>query len=263
MNAKTETTPALAMVNDAAVNAVQQTMATRALVATNIANAYEIDSPEMVEAAMEDLRDWKRRADDTETERKSFTDPLNAIIKRLIDAPRAYIDDLRNGERILKAKILAYQQAEEARAAQARRAAEQRALEERRAFEAAEREAERKAQEALQAGNVEAHTAACDAVEFVREQRELAEVAPIVAHVAPVTKAAGTSTRANWKAEVTDFKALVIEAAKRAEAGDEFLLGMLAVDQKQLDVAAKAMKNNLNIPGVRAYNNASLAVRAK
>lgn len=259
MNAKTETT----IVPSEVAAAGQQNVAAEASQALAIAQAYVIDCPEMYEAAADELKDIKAKYNRIDAARKKITQPMDAAKKAVMDFFRAPLENLEKAERSLKGSMLAYQQAEATKAAKAQREAEQRAAEERRALEAQQREAEKKAQEAMRAGDTSAAQAAVEVAEAVREQRELAEVAPVAALATAAPKASGISMRDNWKARVDDFKALVIEAAKRAQDGDDFLLSMLEPNQSALDVAAKGMKAHLNIPGVTAYNDQTIAARSK
>lgn len=69
-------------------------------------------------------------------------------------------------------------------------------------------------------------------------------------------RAAGVSSRDNWCAEVTDLHALV-----KAVAKNKNLLPLLEANMPALNAQARAMKDALVIPGVRAVNKGSLAVR--
>lgn len=259
MNIKTETT----IIPGEVVAAGQQNVASEAQQALVLAEAFIIDSPEMYEAAANELRDIKGKYDRIEAARLNITRPIDASKKAVMDFFRSPLEKLEKAGKLIKASMLTYQQAEQKKADDARREAEAKAQAEQRALEAAQRETEQQLEGALQSGNVEAYAVACEAVETIREQRELAEVAPTRMVIGAAPKAKGTSTRDNWQAEVFDFKAFVIEAAKRAEAGDEFLLSMLEANMSALNTAAKSMKQHLSFPGIRAVNNQSIAVRAK
>jgi membrane peptidoglycan carboxypeptidase len=74
--------------------------------------------------------------------------------------------------------------------------------------------------------------------------------APVIA--APVQKTAGISTRSNWTAEVVDLMELV-----KAVAAGTHPLSLLQADTAKLTQMAKALKSELNIPGVRAVENVS------
>lgn len=60
----------------------------------------------------------------------------------------------------------------------------------------------------------------------------------------------GVSYRDNWRAEVTDLLALV-----KAVAAGKITLDALMPNEVWLNVQARALKNSLAVPGVRAVNN--------
>jgi len=78
--------------------------------------------------------------------------------------------------------------------------------------------------------------------------------------VAPTyQKAAGTSVRANWSGEVTDFKLLVKAAAKDAK-----LLSLLEINQPALNAMARIHEATLCdvVPGTRGVNKGAASFRA-
>lgn len=243
----------------------------------NLALAIKVDSPEMYEIAGDELRGIVTRRKQIEELRLSITRPMDAAKARVMDLFREPTDRLGQAESLLRDEMSAYQRAEREKAEALRREAEAKAAAERaeqerqqREAEAAQRKAQAEAEEARKAGDAEAAAAAEAAAveaaadaEEAQEQIELADIAPPqpIATIAP--KAAGVSTRQNWKAEVIDFKALVLAAAERAKAGDDFLLGFLLPNDKALGMAAKSMQRKLVIPGVRVYAEDVLSVRRK
>ena len=62
-------------------------------------------------------------------------------------------------------------------------------------------------------------------------------------------KPTGISTRVNWKAELVDIKALC-----KAVADGTWPVNLVAANMPALNQMARAAKNNLNIPGVRAIS---------
>jgi len=86
--------------------------------------------------------------------------------------------------------------------------------------------------------------------------------APVTAVAPPLPptyqKAAGVSTRENWKAKVTDIKKLCAAVAK----GTVPITYVLPNDSA-LNARAKSDKGTLNIPGVLAYNEPIVAGRTK
>lgn len=276
--------------------------ATRALQiaeqAYETAMSVEIDSPEMFQMAGTELQSVKARAKQIEDLRLSLTRPLDESKKRIMDLFRHPLARLEEAEGLIRKGMLTFQQAEREKQERARREAEETARRERerleaerRAAEAAERQAreqaaaaqratEEAAAAARKAGDEEAARAAEEANRIAQEEAraaaaaaaavaehaaaeiELAEIAPVAIAVIDQPKAVGISTRQNWKAEVTDLRALVIAAGKLAESGDTTLLGYLEANTKALGQVAKALKNQARIPGVRVYAEEGLAVRA-
>lgn len=242
-----------------------------------LALAVKVDCQEMYAVAGDELRSIVTKRKAIEELRLSLTRPIDLAKARIMDLFRAPTDRLAKAEQLLRGEMTRYQAEERAKAEAARREAEakaaaERAEQERIAREASEaqRKAAALAEASRIAGDLEAAKVLQEAVavqreiaEAAREQVELADIAPptMIATIQP--KAAGVATRKNWKHELTDFKALVLAAAKRAEAGDDFLLGFLLPNDKALGTAAKSMQAKLSIPGVRVYAEEGLSVRRK
>lgn len=230
-----------------------------------IALAVQIDCPEMLDVASDELRNIVTRKKQMEELRMSITRPMDAAKQRVMDLFRAPTDRLGQAESLLRDEITRYQRELREREEAARREAEARLAAERAEAEKREREAMEAAAVAQAAGDTEAAVEAAMAAEEAREQREIAEFAPppaaAIALASP--KPAGISGRKNWKHDVVDFKALVLAAAERAKAGDDFLLGFLLPNDKAIAASAKSMQKQLTVPGVRVYVEESLAVRRK
>lgn len=243
----------------------------------SIALAIEVDSPEMLDIAGEELRGFVTRRKQMEEMRLSITRPMDAAKAKVMDLFRVPLDRLGQGESLLRDGITRYQRAEREKAEAARREAEAKAQAERaeqariqREAEAAERKAREEAEAARKAGDAKAAAAAeaaaaeaATAAESAQEQVELSEIAPPAPPAVVAHKAAGIGTRQNWKHEVTDFKALAFAAVDSARAGNGFLLGFLLANDKALGTAAKSMQRKLVIPGVRVYAEDILSVRRK
>ena len=80
--------------------------------------------------------------------------------------------------------------------------------------------------------------------------------APIAPVVAPPTyeKSSAVVMRDNYKGECYDLHALI-----KAVAKDKSKLNLLQVNQPALNAMARALKETMNIPGVRAYNDRTVA----
>ena len=155
-------------------------------------------------------------------------------------------------------KIRAEEVAKIQREADARQAEELRRTEEE--LRAKQADAERQKAEAEAAGDsakaAELATIAAgikDAADWAKEdaaikQDEAAIITAPTVHV-PETKVSGISTRDNWKGRVTN-KMELIKAVAEGRASEALLL----VDESELNRRAKALKNELNVPGCEAYN---------
>lgn len=204
------------------------------------ARAYQIDSQEMRDMAGDDLQQIKRLQKSIEGQRLELTAPLNAVVKRINDLFRPPKDWLDEAERMLKGAIIGYDQAQAEKAAEEQRQRDDAVRAERERLAAG-------AEKAREAGRVEEAQAMAQVAEMV--------IAPPV--TVPVQKTAGISTRSNWTAEVVDLMELV----KAVAAGTQ-PLSLLQADTTRLTQMAKALKAELNIPGVRAVENTIISARA-
>lgn len=81
-------------------------------------------------------------------------------------------------------------------------------------------------------------------------------VAPVV-QAAPIAKPAGVSVRENWQAEVVDFERLV-----KAVSEGKVSSAVLEPNMTTIRAMAKAMKDKTNIPGIRVWNEGTVAYRS-
>lgn len=236
-------------------------MTTRAQSALAMVNSMVIECQDTYELAADELKAIKVKAKALEDQRTSITGPINKALKAVNDLFRGPGDYLAQAEKIIKNKMLDYTTEQEriAAAERARVEAAVRVERERLAREAAEAEAKAQAEAAalIAAGNTEkaAEVQAAAAIEAA-SMTATAEVmtAPVIA--APVAKVAGVSTRSVWKAEVTNKAALVAWVS----ANPQFL-NLLDVNASALNQMAKAMQDTMQIDGVRAFEEKSLASR--
>jgi hypothetical protein len=178
-------------------------------------------------------------------EREAVVDPYVAdalaLHRRACARRSALIAPLESAKAIVSDKVLAY-------GALARREAELKRIE----LEAAARKEEerRKRADAFAAAKAgDKATAAAIRAEPI--------VAPRIAVAPETAKVSGTTERTTWKAEVTDLAALVEHVAQHPE-----LLYLIEPAESSLNAIARAQRDKLNIPGVRAFEVRSLASRA-
>lgn len=235
-----------------------------------VAQSYVIDSPEMAEAAADDLGQIKARLKALDEQRKSITKPLDEAKARIMDLFRKPQQLLDQAERTLKSALITWQEAERQKAEAIRRAQEESA---RKIREEQERQAREAAEAAVKAeADAKAAAAAGDAEKAAELQAEAeqqaqaavvaAETAETLQHMAPVAvaapaKLAGVSTREEWKCECTDLMALV-----KAVAAGQASIELLSFNQAEANKRAKALRSEFKVPGVRVFPITNLAARA-
>ena len=166
-------------------------------------------------------------------------EPAHRVWKQVVAAQRACTDPTEEQEGRLRRLVGRWEDEQERlrrTEAEARRATQE-------AAERAEREA--------QATVAEAQGAQAEA-EAIRNAPST--VPPVT--VMPAPKARGVSRRESWKAEVTDLHALV-----QAVAAGDVPMQAITADMSFLGKQARALKDALAYPGVRAYNEPTAVVR--
>lgn len=189
-----------------------------------------------------------RRAAET---RKTITERMapgkkaaHAAWREWCDLEKQLLDAVAGAETIAKQKIVAWDEE-----CERKRQEEQRRLEE----EARKRAEEEKLAAAVAA---EQEGAAPEEVEAILEEPEIA--APVYAPPS-YQRAQGLSRpRDNWKAQVTSLPALIKYVAAHPEFSH-----LLQPAMPQINALARAQKNMLNIPGVRAFNDKNIAIRGR
>lgn len=179
--------------------------------------------------------------------RTLFYNPYQSLLER----KRSVVDSPSRAVKSAKDRLIRYDRDMQAKADNEARikAEEQRRAEEARKLElAADAETAGMSEQAVQAILTAPSTAPT----------------PVVQSSTP--KIAGQSSRESWKAEVFDFPALVVEAARRfvkSKGKDKELFAYLEFNQVALNNQAKTHHAELVnvIPGVRGVNSGTLAIR--
>lgn len=235
-----------------------------------IAPTMEIDSDEMVNELTGMLGRISTVQNAMERERKERKAPLLETGKWLDDGYNPMIQTLGSLIAQGKAKLTAYnnakiaaQRAAEAAAAEARRReAEEAARKEAEAIAAAKKLVEDAAALHEQGSEQVAQAMASDAMAAVDTARRDAATAAAAVYAAPVrTAPAVKGASEQWSAEVTDKAALIVHIAKKIEAGDLSLVGLLEVSTSALNALAKLQKQHLSLPGVRPVVTNRIAIR--
>lgn len=221
-----------------------------------VANAYEIDCPEMAECAADDMNAWAGKVKELNETRLSLTRPLDESKKRIMELFAAPIATAQSAVDQLKRNLLAWNQKEAARIAAEREAAE---AERRREEEEARKQAaalEAQKQEAIATGDA-------DLLDELEEKSMIVEKAasavlfapPVMQHTAAVS---GASIRKKYKAEVVDLMALV-----KAVAAGRASIDLLEANMSVLNKRAGALGAEMKIDGVRVYEEQSIAATGR
>lgn len=229
---------------------------------------FKVDSAEAYGLAADELKAIKARANQLEEQRTGITGPINKALKAINDLFRAPADVLAQAEKLLKSKMLAWDQEQERIAAEARRRAEEAAAAERKRLEAEAAERQRQADEqaaaaaaAKAAGDAQGAAIAQAAADRAQaEAQTAAETSQMV--IAPVVavergKAAGISTSEKIDFEVVDLHALVKHVAAHPE-----LLNLLTADTVKLRAYVRGLGMATALPGVRVFKERVLSARA-
>lgn len=237
-----------------------------------MARTMVINSPQMFELAATDLKRIKARIVALEETRKAITRPLDEAKSNVMELFRIPVETLKSAEGALKQSMLTYTQEQQRIAAEQQRLVEEAARKERERMAAEARRLEQEAAvaaaEAAQAASqqdtdpiaaIEAEQRTERAAALQMEAQAVAAtaemiVAPKVDVAAPVVK--GISTRKTYTAEVVDIVALCRHIAEHPEHQN-----LVKADTTALKQMATALKENMNIPGVKLVINESLAAR--
>lgn len=240
----------------------------RAQQALGFIQSMTIDSAETYGFAADELMAIKARANALEDQRTAITGPINKALKAINDLFRGPADLLGQGEKILKGKMLAWDQEQARIQAEARRKAEEIAAAERHKLEAeaAERQREAEAQaeaarRATAAGDAQAAALAqANAQRAQSEAQAAASTAQMV--VAPVlmvapTKVSGISTSKKLDFKVTDLHALIKHVAEHPE-----LINLVTEDNVKLRAYVKGVGLACKLPGVHVFEDSVISARA-
>lgn len=208
--------------------------------ALDLVRDFEITDAATFEIAADELKAIKGKIDALNEKRLGITRPLDTAKAAIMSLFKPPVELLQEAERLLKGKMLSWQQAEQAKAREAQLAAERAAQAERERLQA-------------EADALAAQGRTGEAV--VKEQvAQMVVAAPIAAPAPPAVKGISTSTTVDF--EVVDLHALVKAAAEKPE-----LVALLAVDTVKLRAYVKGLGLQTNLPGVRVFQKQTLAAR--
>jgi hypothetical protein len=173
--------------------------------------------------------------------RDLFYKPYNGLMER----KRSVLGVLEGSIKAAKNRLLQFEREERQR---------QEVEAAKRKKEQDEQEAERKLQLGIQAEQARLEPAAVEQI----LDRPSTMPTPTAA---PLQRPAGSSSRKKWEAEVFNIEQLICAAADRIRTGDKSLVPFLMANQSKLNDQARINEATLSIPGVRAVNPGSLAIK--
>lgn len=191
------------------------------------------------------LQNIVKRKDELEALRFSFTRPIDALKKQVMETFGKPADAYAQAERTLKGKIVAYDNEQE-RLRREQEAAARRAQEE-------EAERIRKAAEA-QAKKTRDPEKKAAILERAEVEAQNVQAPVPVAPAVPTTE--GLSSRQVWKGKGEDLAKTVAAAA----AGDTLAMACLQYNDVVIGQQARSLKAAAKIPGVKVWSENSLAV---
>ena len=205
----------------------------QAMILAENAHKFEVTDVKSYEAAAENRKVCRHAKDRADAFRKSFTDPLNGVVKRWNAFFKPPMDTLMTGADIYEEKLLAYDREQRRLASEAQRKAEMEAAAEKLRLD---REAERTAKALEKKGAPEA---------AAEVRASVPDVPAVPVFVAPV-RPQGTSIVKVYTGECYDLKALAIAIGNGLAP-----LSLIKIDQSALNKYAAATKCELAIPGVK------------
>lgn len=233
----------------------------RALEMVDIATDYKIETQEDADLAGTQLRAMVQFRKDTDTLRLEQTRPIDKLKSDIKAEFDPALSKAGEAETLLRAELTRWTREQQRIADEARRAAEIQAEKDRKAAaEALEREEARLAT----LKTAQAQERAQERVETAQARFQEAQVTAPTKIAAPA-KVSGFSLRDNWQPEFTEGSLAELVAAVAgvpvADLKRAPLLRYLQLDKVAIGKVVKAMADATDIPGVRAVNNQTSAVR--
>lgn len=206
----------------------------------SVASQFIIHNANDYQTAADNLKTIKSKHNEIEQLRKTLKAPILEAGRKLDTFFKKPLNALVLAEKDYKRIMVDYQEKQE----RLQREAEKKARDE---HARQQQEAEELALKEIENGNDEKADQILSAAE--------AMPAPIVVTNKPTVE--GISKRDNWKAEITDLSALV-----KAVAEGKAPMTMIQANTKTIGQMARALKGSVNYPGVRFYNDKTIAARS-
>ncbi|MGH8908309.1 MAG: hypothetical protein ACRD0K_17820 [Egibacteraceae bacterium] len=259
-----------------------------------VAEAYEIDSPEMAQSASLELANLSTTAARLKALEDYLLEPAKLMVERIKNVVQPARKAVASADTMIRGRLSDYMKRQQEQAEAARRAQEEvarkaqaaaaaaaaaaRAEAEVRA--AAEREKVARALAALEAAQAagkksemarlsaqaaaaqERAQAAVEAGEAKANEAVMEAAAATVAAPVVVSKVSGAGLRDKWEAErtaATDHEAIRAIAVHMVMHARPDLVAYLKLDESALNKSAAAQKTAFDVPGFKAVNNQVLA----
>lgn len=206
----------------------------------SVAQGFLIRNQDEYGGAVIQLKAVKAKAKELEESRVSMTKPLDTSKKTIMDFFRKPLQFLTDAETSIKRAMLTFDN-EQARIRREQEAKAQEAA--RKEQDRLDKLAEKKAEKAEAKGNTEK----------AEEIRASVPVVPVPI-MAAAPKVQGISTRTTWGGKVTDKMALI-----KAVAAGQAPASLLDVNMPALNQMARALKGEMNFPGVEAVATQQIA----
>ena len=203
------------------------------------ARGLEINNQREYEDARNQLTLVKRKWKEIDEKRKSIIKPLKESVSKITDLFKPPLETLKSCEMLIKEKMVWYQKEQE-----------KIRLEQ----EAKARAVQRKEQERLREEATKAAKRGDNEISEIMERE--ADMLPVITPLATKPKAKGTSVRKTWSAKITD-KMELIKAVAEGRAPARYL----EVNIKELDKSARALKDDMMVPGVEVVVTETIAQR--
>ena len=198
---------------------------------TDQVDTFEVGNANDYEHGAGMLMTIKALSKDVESKRKKITQPLDQAKQEVMDLFRPLTDALSNAERKVKQRLVAWKSEQDQIARENQRKADERARKERDRLQKQADEADEKGR----GGRAE-----------ILRDRAATTIAVAPPTAAP--KVAGISTRPVWKFEIVDA----------SKVPDQYK----TVDEKKIGGVVRALKGDTDIPGVRVWEESTMAARS-
>ena len=203
--------------------------------------AQEIEVTDQIqyEIAADYIGDISSRITELDNMRKNLKAPILQAGRNIDNMFKIPLDDGRIAKKLIQNKMLDYVAVVEYEKEQAEK-------EVARIADEAKKKAEEEALALIANGDDEAAQEILDNVDIM----------PVPTNTIEKPKAAGISTRANWKCKLVDMNKLI-----RAIIQGKAPISLITLDTAAANKYARAVRDTLDVEGLEFYNDATLAVR--